>query len=192
MAENILVALKTIVPGKATVDQLKYWCKLVGIKPKIVGRQGHVTPADAAVLREMARLVEEGQAPSVAAATVGNSLMVKPIHCEVEENHGKLSAIEKALLVVANESVAIRAEIGTLRQENQALRWEIAGLRQESQASRSDVAMIRQLLTPPADQPSQVEPWKPKVRRDPLEGQPWYQRLWVSLVDPASLRAAES
>lgn len=37
----------------ATIQQFKYWCKLLKIKPKIISRVGHVTNEEAEVLKKL-------------------------------------------------------------------------------------------------------------------------------------------
>ncbi len=55
MSDEILIRLDEITE-KASVPQLKYWCKLLDISPKVISRAGHVSPKDAEKLRKMADL----------------------------------------------------------------------------------------------------------------------------------------
>lgn len=195
MPGTILISLKTLATGRTTVDQLKYWAKLVGIKTKVVGRQAHVGADEAEILREIARKVEDGEAPSVAAASVGNSLAVKPTQSADEVEAVKPSEVENALLAVAKESAAIRADLSVIRGENQGLRGMLESLMKENQvlrselaAIRSDVAVVNQLLLPTPGESQTVKPWQPVRLRPALS---WYERIWYHVVDPTRLRAVE-
>lgn len=78
----------------------------------------------------------------------------------------RLESMEKALLAVAEELRATRQEVVSLRSENAALKV---------------------LLLPAPSKP--VEAWRPEpARPDPLEGKNIFQRIFLELFRPDSLR----
>ena len=77
----------------------------------------------------------------------------------------RMEAMERAILMLCSEMKG-------LKEENASLRFRLE----------------RPIENLPADPPRQITPWSPEPKPDPLEGKPWYQRVWVSLVHPTRLR----
>lgn len=160
MTEKILVSLTSIAGPSSTLNQLKYWAKLAGIKPVTHNRQAHVSAQEAGTLREVVRLVGEGKAPSVAVQEICPRATPAAIVQNRQDDH-RLDSLEHAVLAIA-------AQVGKLVEENRSLRLA--------------------LLAPPADPPRKFIPWHPEKTKDPVEGLTWYHRILVEIFEPWKMR----
>jgi DNA-binding transcriptional MerR regulator len=152
----------------ATVDQLRYWLRLLGIEPVKEGKTRMVTPDDAEKLSNMARMVSGGVSPKEAAARIA------------------------AAPVPSNASLALEPTINTeLAEMKKAMIEMAATFQRETAAMRAELTAIREKLeTPPAplviEAPKPVKVWEP-VRVQP-PAMPWYERAWCILFSPEAFR----
>ena len=72
MTEKIMIRLNDITEG-ATIDQVKYWCKLLDIQPVIISRAAHVSSEQCELIKKMAGMVEQGIRPRDAASMLVDS-----------------------------------------------------------------------------------------------------------------------
>ncbi|MEW6709420.1 MAG: hypothetical protein AB1403_06290 [Candidatus Riflebacteria bacterium] len=161
MSDEILIRLDEIT-GKASVPQLKYWCKLLDINPKVISRAGHVSPKDAEKLRKMADLINAGIRPRDAANTLADELMIKSSEPRTEDTaalNSRIESLEKAVMLLVQTV------------NNQSKKLEA----------------IQLCLEPPKVEPISVKVWEPAPKVAPQF--PVLKRLWYELVDPVKLRA---
>lgn len=123
MSDNLSLELKSLISDKATHDQLKYWCKLLGVRPVVKARIAHITVAENEKLREMIVLISSGVTPKEAVRRLGS----------VKEESGhlvtwspdlvssELSELKKAVLSMAEK-------MNVIIEENRALRSEVSSL----------------------------------------------------------------
>jgi len=160
MSEQIMIRLSEVTK-EASIDQLKYWCKLLKIKPKIISRAAHITDSEASLINEMVKLIQAGKKPREAAESLSDkAVTVSPqVKNNNDEVMGKrIDALEKAVLAMANQ-------VQKLTKENRALRLAIL----------------------PTTQKTKIVPWFPKpVKKIKCS---WYKKLWLELFSPEILRA---
>lgn len=167
MSDSITIPLKTLAVDGATIDKLKYWCRLLNIQTRTHNRQAHVTEREADSIKTMISLIRSGMSPSEAArnicpvTTEENKVAVTPLPPGVD-----LSPLMAKLDDLGRAMVALAGEVQTLRQENAALKV---------------------LLLPAPSKP--VEVWQPEpARPDPREGKNIFQRIFLELFQPDKLR----
>jgi len=56
MTDRIMIRLNEITES-ATIDQIKYWCKLLDIQPEIISRAAHVTVEQCEIIKKMSDLI---------------------------------------------------------------------------------------------------------------------------------------
>lgn len=171
---DVLIALRQLADDVgATVPQVKYWCRLLGIILIVRARVACVEPDAASKVREMAQLIANKMSPRDAAAKIGPAT-VTPLGSSDDHSIGpaisnRLECIERAMLAMAEAH----------SREATALRQEIARLSSRLEAPTQHVPSF--LLEPP----QQISPWIPEPQRPRIEG--W--RRWVAhLTNPESLR----
>lgn len=160
MADTIMIRLSEVT-DKASVDQLKYWCKLLKIKPKVISRSAHITNDEVALIHEMVQLIQAGKKPSEAAKTFSNKeVTVSPLEQNTGDPilHNRMDSLEKAVLIMAEQ-------IQGLRKENRALLLELR----------------------PTKSKTKIIPWSPKQTQ--RKKYPWYKKIWFELTSPEILRA---
>ena len=161
MSDEILIRLDEITE-KASVPQLKYWCKLLDISPKVISRAGHVSPKDAEKLRKMADLINAGIRPRDAANTLADELMIKSSEPRNEDTaalHSRIESLEKAVMLLVQTV------------NNQSKKLEAIQLR----------------LEPPTVDPVSVRVWEPAPKKAPQYS--FLQKVCYELMDPVRLRA---
>lgn len=159
MSEQIMIRLSEITK-EASIDQLKYWCKLLKIKTKTISRAAHITDSEASLINKMLKLIQTGKKPREAAKSLSDKTVTVSPHVKNNNDEilGKrIDALEKAVLVMANQ-------VQKLTKENRSLRLAIL----------------------PTTQKTKIVPWFPKPMKK-LKC-PWYKRLWLELFSPESLR----
>jgi|GEM_PF-4540839 len=182
--ETVLIPLKEVT-ANATIPQLKYWSKLSGIALVVRGRVAHVRPEDAETLCKITLMVAEGSSPQDAVKTLGKSpdhRIIASVPVEIlPDCTARLDALEKSMMLMVER---------LSRQENQIASQEKMIVLQERELSdqRKELATLRLptlLLNAP---PRIVKPWQP-IRVQPVP-MPWYERLWVQMFNPETLREA--
>ena len=174
--DQVLIPLKELARD-ATIPQLKYWAKLLGILLIVRGRIAHVSNDDAQKLLKVAELVKEGKSPQDAVNAVGPMTNAVIVPDEDESTLGFLGLKEEV------ENLGRRNE--GIEKVLMAMVEEIKGLRKENNA-------LKAYLMPPQEPPKQVIPWQPEAPKNPLDGMSWLQRAYVQVVEPWRLRRYDS
>jgi dsDNA-specific endonuclease/ATPase MutS2 len=162
MADEIYIRLDEIT-DKASVPQLKYWCKLLDITPKVISRAGHVTGKEADKLRKMADLIKSGMRPKDAANKLTDELMIRSSDVKQEDTealHNRIESLEKAVMLL----------VKTVNKQDKRLE------------------NIQYQLEPPKRKVKEVKPWEPPKKASP-DFHP-LKKLWFELFDPAQLRSS--
>ncbi len=161
MSDEILIRLDEVTE-KASVPQIKYWCKLLDINPKVISRAGHVSPKEADKLRKMADLINAGIRPRDAANTLTDELMIRSSEPQKDDTaalHNRIESLEKAVMLL----------VQTVNHQNTKL----------------DAIQMR--LEPPKVEPVVVKVWEPAPKKKPQYS--FLQKFWYELIDPVKLRA---
>jgi len=161
MSDEILIRLDEVTE-KASVPQLKYWCKLLDINPKVVSRAGHVSPKDAEKLRKMADLINAGIRPRDAANTLTDELMIRSSEPQKDDTaalHSRIESLENAVMLL----------VQTVNNQNKKLE------------------AIQFRLDPPKSEVKAFKPWEPAPKKQPQYS--FLQKVWYELMDPVRLRA---
>lgn len=182
MTDERLVELRTVTDATGTtINQGKYWCKLLRVEILVRGRVAHVRPADAEKLRAVADLVAAGRSPGEAVTAItGESTITTPRVVETapavvaDPHHDALAQIRDAVSLIARELADTRRENAELHAKMNALTIMFEQRRQ----------LPPLLLEPPV----RVQPWSPEPKADPAKAMSPIKRLWLELVDPVSLR----
>lgn len=164
-----------------TRDQLRYWIKLLHLKPVKKGRTLFLPKGSEKLLDAMKKAVKDGLSLKAAAEEVLNIHALPVITPEPEQHENnqiltaRIASLEKAvmLLVEQNNSLA------TTNKEQNKLFAETF-LRQEKRLDQ-----IQFKLDPP--QKKQIDVWKP-AKPKPLQLSK-LQRIWYQITDPIKLRA---
>jgi len=170
MSDTTLIELKTFISDKASHDQLKYWCKLQGIRPIVKARIAHVSIAESERIQEMIALVSSGMTPKEAARKLGNTkeeaghLVTAPTSPVLQE----LKEIREAMLAMAQE-------VKASREENRALRSEVLSLQKCLEYKKPEAAAMVPQRESPISSESQDR------RADPREGSPAKSDFWKEL-----------
>ncbi len=146
-------------------DKAKYWVKLLRLRLVVRGRIGFLEEADVMTLREMIRLVGEGGSPKEIADQLTGTVQPIPTTSPApiaQENTARLDQLEKTMMLLVDKIACQEKEIASLR-------------------SRVELPIL--LLSSP---PRLVKPWEP-VRVQP-PAMPWYERLWLQMFAPETLR----
>jgi len=161
MSDEILIRLDEVTEN-VSVPQLKYWCKLLDINPKVVSRAGHVSPKDAEKLRKMADLINAGIRPRDAANTLTDELMIRSSEPQKEDTaalHSRIESLENAVMLL----------VQTVNNQNKKLE------------------AIQFRLDPPKSEVKVFKPWEPAPKKQPQYS--FLQKVWYELMDPVRLRA---
>ena len=172
MTDTIMIKL-TDVTESATVDQLKYWCKLLDIQPKIISRAAHVTTEQCEMIKKMADLISQGVKPKEAAGLlVNNAVTISPVNGGEREQElvSRIESLEKAVLLLVEQNKRLTA---TIEMQN------------EMQNRKLEAIQMR--LEPPKVEPVVVKVWEPAPKRKPQYS--FLQKFWYELIDPVKLRA---
>lgn len=159
MSEVVYVALKDLAVNGVTVDQLKYWGKLLKIRPVTRSRSAHVTAVEAETLRNVAAAVAGGVPPAEACRNIAPES--KAVAAVVEAP--RLENLERGILAVAekfsSEMSLLRGDLATLIEENRRMGDDLRAVRMEN-------ALLRRMIEAPKPAPV-VE--KKEARADPRE-----------------------
>jgi hypothetical protein len=161
MADEICIRLDEIT-DKASVPQLKYWCKLLDITPKVISRAGHVTGKEADKLRKMADLIKSGMRPKDAANTLTDELMIRSSDVKKEDTealHNRIESLEKAVMLL----------VQTVNKQNKRLE------------------NIQFQLEPPKTTTREFKVWEPAAKKSPQFSP--LKKLWYELINPEMLRS---
>lgn len=171
MDELIYIRIDEIAQS-ATVPQIKYWCKLLKIKPKIISRASHVTNEEAEVLKKISTLVSNGMRPQEAVKLTSNELMITS------------SVSPKP--VINKEIAELKDVIMLLVEQNKKLENKIDNQNVFINKQAKDLQIIKQALFP-TNTAKKIEVWKPERKKTPEY--PYLKRIWYSFVNPERLRA---
>lgn len=174
----------TMAAGDAgiTPDQARYWVKLLGLTVHKIGRNRCIDAHGVAQIREMGRMTAAGKTPQEAAAILTTAQVavfeeIAPpavVHPQVA---ARLDGVEQSMVAVLEKMARMEQQMAALATENQSLRERVD----------REAAITKALLAPP-EKNNQVIPWQPQPLPDPLEGAPWWKRLWVEITAPEMLR----
>ncbi len=167
MSDSITIPLKTLAVDGATIDKLKYWCRLLNIQTRTHNRQAHVTEREADSIKTMISLIRSGMSPAEAARNI----------CPVVTEESK----------VAVTSPAPAVDLSKIEARFDAMERAFMAVVDELKSVRAENAALRVLLAPPA--PIAAPVWKPEpARPDPREGKNIFQRIFLELFQPDKLR----
>ena len=172
MTEKIMIRLSDITEG-ATVDQVKYWCKLLDIQPVIISRAAHVSSDQCDLIKKMAGMVEQGMRPRDAASMlvdVAVTVSPEPVNELNLEMARRIDSLEKAVLLLVEQNKKLAA---TIEAQN------------EMQNKKLEAIQFR--LEPPKNDARIVKPWEPTPKKRPQFS--FLQKFWYELMDPVKLRA---
>jgi len=172
MADRIMIRLNEITES-ATVDQIKYWCKLLDIQPEIISRAAHVTAEECEILRKMAGLTDEGMRPGEAAAMLTNTAVtVSPVKQKESEPEllQRIETLERAILLLVEQNKKLAT---TIEKQNEVQTKKLEAIQYRLEPAKQDF--------------HKLEPWQPKPKKKPQF--PALKRLWYELIDPVKLRA---
>lgn len=163
------------VTSKATVDQIKYWCKLLGIRPVIISRASHVTATQCDLIKRMADLIEHGTRPRDAALMLEETAVtVSPDLCTLNklqvETTERIDSLEKAVMLLVEQNKKLAEKLD--------MQGELQNKKLES---------IHHYLTQPRIKAKKFKLWEPQPKRRSQFS--FLQKFWYELVDPAKLRA---
>lgn len=161
------------VTETATVDQLKYWCKLLDIQPEVISRAAHVTVEQCETIKKMADLIGQGIKPGEAAGMLTNTAVsVSPVKYRESDPEllNRIESLERAVLLLVEQN---RKLATTIEMQN-----EVHNRKLEA---------IEFRLTPPKKEVREFKAWEPAPKVAPQF--PVLKRLWYELVDPVKLRA---
>ncbi len=174
--DEILIPLKDLAKD-ATIPQLKYWTKLLGVLLIVRGRVAHVYNNDAQRLLKVAELVKEGKSPQEAAEIIGTANQAIITSTEAGNNSGILDLSEK---------------IERLERRNEGVEKALLAMVDEIRNLRQENTNLKQYLMPPQEPITAVIPWQPETPKDPLEGMTWLQRAYVQIFEPQKMRQYDS
>lgn len=139
----------------ATVDQLRYWLRILEIKVTKQGKTRMVSAKAAEQLSSMAQMVRDGTSPKDAANHILSTPLPAAATPKTQELPivSELSEVKKVLMVMAETMNSMRSEMARMSEENRALRQETASL--------------RTLFLPPAGSPRGVV--TPPAKREPVQ-----------------------
>lgn len=172
MTDRIMIRLNEITES-ATVDQIKYWCKLLDIQPAIISRAAHVTAEQCEIIKKMAGLIDQGTRPGEAAAMLTNTAVtISPVENKTSDPEllNRIESLEKAVMLLVEQNKKLSA---TIEMQN-----EVNNRKLES---------IRMRLEPPKAPVREFKPWEPAAKKSPQFSP--LKKLWYELVNPAMLRA---
>jgi len=172
MTDTIMIKL-TDVTESATVDQLKYWCKLLDVQPKIISRAAHVTTEQCEMIKKMADLISQGVKPKEAAGLlVNNAVTISPVNGGEREQElvSRIESLEKAVMLLVEQNKRLTATI-----------------EMQNEAQNRKLEAIQMRLEPPKVEPPEVKAWEPAPKKKPQYS--FLQKFWYELIDPVKLRA---
>jgi hypothetical protein len=173
MTEEVMIKLSEVTET-ATVDQIKYWCKLLDIQPKIISRAAHVTIKQCEALKEMTKLISQGMKPGQAAETLTNKAVTTSPVKKLPDNPeliNRIESLEKAVLLLVEENKKLCSRI-----------------QEQNETQNRKLNAIQFQLEPPQRKVKEVKPWEPPKKASP-EYHP-LKKLWFELFDPAQLRSS--
>jgi len=171
MTEKLMIRLSDVTEW-ATIDQVKYWCKLLEIQPVIISRAAHVTSDQCEMVKKMAGMIEQGIRPRDAATMlIDNAVTISPDR----RNEGNLEmarridSLEKAVMLLVEQNKKL---VSTIEAQN------------EVQNRKLEAIKLR--LEPPKVEPVSIRVWEPAPKKAPQYS--FLQKVWYELMDPVRLR----
>ena len=166
-----------------TIDKVRHWSVALGFEIEKVGRVRHVSVGAVDALREMEVLISGGISPQAAAAKIKNrpqaaEIVVLPVANISPDVVTRLDGLEKAISLLVDK-IASQEKTIALQEK------ELADQRKETASLRSRVELPILMLNAP---PKPVKAWEP-VRVQPIP-MPWYERFWLQMFSPETLREA--
>jgi len=172
MTDRIMIRLNDVTEA-ATIDQVKYWCKLLEIQPTIISRAAHVTAEQCEVIKKMADLTGQGIRPGEAAAMLVNTAVTVSPVARIDrdpELFNRIDSLEKAvmLLVEQNKKLATTIEL-------------------QNEIHNRNLEAIKMRLEPPKREVREFKVWEPAAKKSPQFSP--LKKLWYELINPEMLRA---
>ena len=177
MNDQILIPLKDLVTKEVSHDRLKYWVKLLEIRPQVTNHIALITPEESSQIKTLASMVSQGVSPKSAAKKIKGDLSTVTLPAKVNPS-GEVTELKGLLLLFADE-------IKKSREENTALVGKIDRL-------SSEVASLRGFLLPAGGLAPKVSSLQ--VNREPTFGesfsrnmkevQSWLQGVVAPFVEP--------
>lgn len=114
----------------ATVDQLRYWLRILEIKVTKQGKTRMVSEESANQLSSMAKLVKDGMSPKDAATHILSTPLPPAATSENRELSlvSEMSELKNVLVMMAETMSTMKAEMARLIEDNRALRQESASI----------------------------------------------------------------
>ena len=172
MTDRIMIRLNEITDS-ATIDQIKYWCKLLDIQPEIISRAAHVTVEQCKTIKKMADLIGQGIKPGEAAAMLVNTaVIVSPVKFKESDPEllNRIESLEKAVLLLVEQNKKLASTIET-----------------QNEVYKRKLEAIEFRLTPPKREIKVFKPWEPAAKVSPQLSP--LKKLWYELINPEMLRA---
>ncbi len=172
MTEEIMIRL-TDVTEEATIDQVKYWCKLLEIQPVIISRAAHVNSDQCEMIKKMADMIKHGIRPRDAStALMNNAVTISPdrnneINLEMAK---RIDSLERAVMLLVDQNKKLAVTIET-----------------QNEIHNRKLEAIQFRLEPPKVEPISVKVWEPSPKKPPKYS--LLQKFWYELMDPVRLRA---
>ena len=165
-----------------TRDQLRYWIKLLNIKPIKEGRTLFLPHGSEKLLEAMRQTVKSGLSLKASAQEVLNIHTLPQItseHKKIENNQiltDRISSLESAIMLLVEQNKAL---VGINETQNKLFTEKF--LRQEKRLDKI------QFQLNPTNTHKKIEVWKPSISKRPQLS--LIQRIWYEVTNPTKLRA---
>lgn len=178
-----------------STDKARYWLGLLEVQTEKKGRVVYLPPESATKLAEMARLVNEGFAPSEAAKRARDVAVMVPVKftptvtaVDLTPMTARLEGLEKAIMLMAESNKAILEENRRLADDIRAIRMENSLLRRMIEAPKPALEVTKKEAIPVA-QPVVQGPPRGENFADALKSvQDWLRGVCSPFVE--ALRGA--
>jgi len=156
-----------------TLSQAKYWTKLLKLKTVKETRNVFLVAGGEKILETMNNIVQGGASPSAAAKEIllvhASPIEKLPNKDNDSELMGRISSLEKAVLMLVEHNQTLKAENDTQN------KFIISNL-------RNIQLQLRQ-----SSNHKKIEVWQPPQLKRPQFS--IIQRIWYEIINPAKLRA---
>ena len=172
MTDRIMIKLNNVTKS-ATVDQIKYWCKLLDIQPTIISRAAHVTAEQCEIIKKMADLINQGTRPGEAASMLANtSVTISPV-AKKELNPellNRIESLEKVVMLLVEQNQKL---VTTIELQNESQNKKLESIQLQLETPKTEIKIFKA--------------WEPEAKKKPEF--PRLKKFWYELTDPARLRA---
>lgn len=170
MIEKVMVPLKDLATENATLDQLRYWLKLLGITPEVTRRIAYLTPEQAEQVTRMITAVTSGTSPREAAAKISpNPELLQPLQMSPAD---RVESLENAILKLAEEMCRARTETA----------GQITRLVSEVRELKQENAKLRAAVDPDAKVRAWLAGFAEPIPQNPETARDRYERLCADQI----------